>query len=70
MRRYTRLYVGDDMWGEPNNPTAKLYGSKENAERKNKWRMTWIIMKCVGKSMLRKEGTKRSVLVISMGPYD
>ena len=25
-------------------------------------------MKCVGKSVLRKEGTKRSVLVISMGP--
>ena len=36
----------------------------------NKWRMTWIIMKCVGKSVLRKEGTKRNVLVISMGPYD
>ena len=32
--------------------------------------MTWIIMKCVGKSVLRKGGMKRKVLVISMGPYD
>ena len=50
------------MWGEPNNPTAKLYGLAK--------KMSWIIMKCVGKSELRKEGTKRNLQVISMGPYD
>ena len=53
------------MWGELNTTDTKMTGGK-----KNKWRMTWIIMKCVGKSVLSKGGMKRKVLVISMGPYD
>ncbi len=55
--------MGHDMWGELNT-------TDENDVRKNKWRMTWLIVKCVGKSELRKEGMKRNLQVISMGPYD